>query len=184
MALLYIDEADASLNRADVASGETIYEGEFIELDSSGDATRFDPANDDLPHGIVVHHPGGDSIVEHDEDYVNYSDLWKYNGNDGDRLYYQPLASVDNVMPRTLTDNGTDPAPTVDEGTIMGIVTINTQTEIVEQGYTDDSSTTYNESNNNFVALGRVDKQPTELKLGDAFNLRVPIRLDTDVFQP
>lgn len=183
MALLYVDEVEASLNRADVASGETIYEGEFVVQNSDGDLARFDPANDDLPHGIVVHNPRGDSIVEHDEDYVAYEDLWKYNGDDGDRAYYQPLASVDQIIPRTLADNGTDPEPTIGEGDVVGVVTINGETEIVEAGYTDDAGTKYGDGGaGDFVALGRIDKEPLELKLGDAYHIRVPVRLDADIF--
>jgi len=183
MALLYIDESQASLNRADVAAGETFYEGEFVVQNTDGELEQFDPANDALPHGIVVHNPRGDSIVEHDEDYVDYSDLWEYNGDDGDRAYYQPLSSVDNIMPRTLSDNGTDPVPSINEGAVVGIVTINGETQIVESGYTDDGGTEYSESGaGDFVALGRVDKQPQELRLSDGYHIRVPVRLDADIF--
>jgi len=183
MALLYVDEAQASLNRSDVAAGETIAEGEFVVENSSGELEQFDPANDGLPNGIIVHNPEGDSIVEHDEDYVQYSDLWTYNGDEGDRAYWQPLASVDNIMPRSLSDNGTDPAPSISKGTVMGVVTINGETEVVESGYTDNAGTTYSESGTgDFVAIGRVDKQPQELRLSDGFHIRVPLRLDSDIF--
>lgn len=183
MALLYIDEAQASLNRADVASGQTVYEGEFIVQNDDGTVQSFDPASDALPHGIVVHHPEGDAIVEDEYTYVSYSDLWKYNGDDGDRLYYQPLASVDQVLPRTLTDNGTDPAPSINEGVTVGIVTINGKTEVVESGYTDDAGTIYSESDpGDFVAIGRVDKEPQQLRLTNGFGMRVPVRLDADLF--
>jgi hypothetical protein len=183
MALLYVDEVKSSLNRADVAAGETIQEGEFVVQNGDGALEQFDPSADTLPHGIVVHNPQGDSIVEHDEDYVAYSDLWTYNGNEGDRAYYQPLAGVDQIIPRTLADNGTDPEPSVGEGTVVGIVTINGTTEIVEEGYTDNGGTKYGDGGTgDFVALGRIDKEPTELKLGDAYGLRVPVRLDEDIF--
>ncbi len=182
MALLYVDETQASLNRSDVAAGETIVEGEFI-VEDGGELKQFDPANDALPHGIVVHNPGGDSIVEHDEDYVDYADLWTYNGDDGDRAYWQPLTSVDNIMPRTLSDNGTDPAPTITNGAEVGIVTINGETEIVEAGYTDNGGTQYgNGGTGDYVGLGRVDKEPQELRLSDGFHIRVPVRLDADIF--
>lgn len=183
MALLYIDEAEASLNSATVATGqEAIGEGEFVVQNGNGNLERFDPANDALPHGIIVHDPEGDSIVEHDEDYVDYVDLWEYDP--GERAYYQPLGTVDNVIPRTLSDNGTDPAPAVgSKGTVVGVVTINSETEIVESGYTDDAGTVYSESDaGDFVAIGRIDKRPQELRLTDAFGVRVPVRLDADLF--
>lgn len=185
MALLYIDETQASLNRADVAAGEVISEGEFIVQTDGGQVTRFDPASDALPHGIVVHHPEGDSIVEHDEDYVPYSELWEYDGDEGDKLYYQPLASVDQVMPETLSDNGNDPEPSLAEGREVGIVTINGETEIVEAGYTDNGGTQYgNGGTGDYVALGRIDKDSAISRIEDNYDIRVPVRLDADLFQP
>jgi len=181
MALLYIDETDASLNRGTVATGETIHEGEFVVPVGDGEYRRADPSSDELPTGIVVHDAGGDSIVEHDEDYVNYSDLWKYEA--GDDFYYQPLASVDNIMPRTLGDNGTDPEPSISTDATVGYVVINGKTEIVESGYTDNGGTTYSESDTgDFVSIGRIDKKPQQLRIDDAYGIRVPIRLDSDVF--
>lgn len=182
MALLYVNETAASLDSAHVATGETIKEGEFIVQNAGGDVARFDPANDALPHGIVVHYAAGDSIAEHDEDYfANYDDLWTYT--EGDRLYYQPLASVDQIQPPTLSDNGTDPEPSIAEGNIVGIVTINGETEVVQSGYTDDAGTVYSESGTgDFVAIGRLNKYPQEWRITSQFDQRAPIRLDSDLF--
>jgi len=185
MSLQYIDEADASLNRGTVASGETIHEGELVVADDGEDGNvyrRADPSAGETPIGIVVHDSGGDSIVEHDEDYVDYDDLWKYEA--GEDFYYQPLASVDNIMPPSMTDNGTDPAPSFLEGSIVGYVTINGETEIVEEGYTDDAGDTYNDDGGagDWVALGRVDQRPQETRIGSSFGIRVPTRLDADLY--
>jgi hypothetical protein len=184
MALLYVDEVSASLNTGTVTSGETLHEGEFVVQNSDGTFARFDPANDSLPVGIIVHNDGSlsDALVEHDEDYVAYSDLRTYDA--GETFYYQPLTSVNQIMPETLSDNGTDPAPSISEGNVVGIVTINTQTEIVEAGYTDDSTTQYGDGGSgDFVAIGRIDKEPQNLRLEDAFHQRVPVRLDADLYQ-
>lgn len=181
MALLYVDERQASLNRGTVADGETIVEGELIVSDGDGTFRRADPAEDELPTGIVVHHPGGDAIQEHEYDYVDYDDLWTYE--EEEVFYYQPLASVDQIRPRTLSDNDTDPEPSLDVEATLGYVTINDQTEIVESGYTDDAGDEYSEDGSgDFVALGRLDKYPQKLRIGDAYDERVPIRLDADLF--
>lgn len=183
MALLYVDEHSASLNYGEVTSGETLKEGEFVVDEGDGTYGRFDPADDTLPQGIIVHHPGGDAIAAHDEDYMDYDDLWKYE--EGENFYYQPLASVDQIRPRSLTDNDTDPEPSFDKGATVGIVTINDETEIVESGYTDDDDTEYSESGSgDFAPLGRVDKVPQEITKGvqPAFDQRIPVRLDADVF--
>jgi len=182
MALLYIDEADASLNRGEVASGETIQEGELVVSNGDGTYSTADPSASETPIGIVVHDPEGDSIVEHDEDYVDYDDLWTYEG--GENFYYQPLASVDNIMPSSLSDNGTDPEPSFLEGAIVGYVNINGQTEIVQEGYTDDAGDTYNDDAGagDWVALGRVDQRPQETRIGNAYGIRIPTRLDSDLY--
>jgi hypothetical protein len=186
MALLYVDEHSASLNRSQVTSGETLREGEFVVDNGNGEVARFDPANDALPNGIIVHHAGelSDALVEHDEDYVqNYDDLWTFSGDDGDYVYWQPLASVDQIRPRSLSDNGTDPAPSFTEGDTVGVVTVNTETEVVQSGYTDDAGTTYSETDSgDFVAIGRVDKHKQEFRIGDQFDERIPTRLDADLY--
>jgi len=62
-------------------------------------------------------------------------------------------------------------------------VTINTETRIVQSGYTDNSGTAYSETGaGDFVALGRVDHYPMELRISDGFDQRVPVRLDADLY--
>jgi len=181
---MYVDEADASLNRGTVTDGETISEGELIVEVGDGTHRRADPSAGELPTGIVVHDAGGDAIVEHDEDYVAYEDLWTYEA--GENFYYQPLASVDNIMPESLTDNGTDPAPSLTQGVTVGYVVINGTTEIVEEGYTDNAGDTYNDDAGagDWAPLGRVDQTPQEYRLSDGYGILVPVRLDADVFTP
>lgn len=179
MALLYVDEDSASLNTGE--ADETLYEGEFVIDNEDGTFSRFDPADDDLPHGIIVHHPAGDAIQDNEYDFVDYDEMWKYE--EEETFYYQPLASVDQIRPLTLSDNDTDPEPSISQGELVGIVTINDRTEIVESGYTDDGDTEYSEDGSgDFVAIGRVDKYPQNLRIESAFSQRVPVRLDADVY--
>jgi len=192
MALLYVDEHTASLNRGEVAAGETITEGDLVVSDGSGTFRRADASSDELPQGIVVHDPEGDSIVEHDEEYVAYDDLWTYQ--EGDRFYWQPLSAVDQVKPRTVPDttdaNGTQlPEPSLSTEVTLGYLNAPSgETRIVESGYTydadnDGTADTFSESGSgDFVALGRLDKYPQELRIESAYDQRVPTRLDADVF--
>jgi hypothetical protein len=90
MSLKYVFQSDASqLRRDPLASGETITEGEFVYRDSNGELLQFDPATHSVPSGIVIHHVGklSDALVEHDEDYVAYEDLYTFSGADGDQPY-------------------------------------------------------------------------------------------------
>jgi len=186
MALLYIDEHSASLNQAAVKSGETIVEGEFIVDNGDNTVSAFDPANDELPQGIVVHDPRGDATAQHDEDYfTNYDDLWTYDGDDGDDLYWQPLASVDQIRPRSI-DEQSNPSSTEPDFTgtpTIGIVTLGSgETRVVPSGYTYDG-TTYSESGaGDFAAIGRLDKYPQELRISSSYDQRIPTRLDADIF--
>lgn len=184
MALQYVFDTDVPLRRAAVAAGEVISEGEFISL-TDGEAVQFDPANDNAPVGIVVHNPRGDSIVEHDEDYVAYDELWTYRGDEGDRLYYAPIQEVDTVLPEAI-DEQTTPAstePDFSQGTVVGIVNLGSgETRIVPSGYTYDG-TEYSESGaGDFVPLGRVDHSPTGLRISAVYGNRIPVRMDADVF--
>ncbi len=178
MSFQYITETQVSPNWGEVASGETIHEGELIVSLGDGTFRRADPSADEVPDGIVLHYAEGDAIVEHDEDYVqNYEDLWKYEA--GENFYWTPITDVDQIQPESLSDNGTDPAPSFTEEGEVGYVTINTQTEIVQAGYTDDADTEYgNGGTGDFVSLGRVDKYPQQLRISDGFDTRIPIRLD------
>jgi len=178
MSYQYVTETQVSANWGEVATGETIHEGELIVSLGDGTFRRADASSDEEPDGIVIHYAEGDAIVEHDEDYVqNYEDLWKYE--EGENFYWVPITDVDQVQPESLTDNTTDPAPSFTEEAEVGYVNINTQTEIVQAGYTDDAGTKYGDGGTgDFVSLGRVDKYPQQLRISDGFGTRIPIRLD------
>lgn len=184
MALLYVDEHAASLNWGEVTSGQTLTEGEFVVDEGDGTFSRFDPANDALPTGIIVHDPEGDAIQEHDEDYVSYDALWQYE--EGENFYYQPLASVDQIRPRSI-DEQTSPASSEPDFTgtpTIGIVNLGEsgETRVVPSGYTYDG-TTYSEAGaGDFVAIGRLDKYPQELRISSGYDQRIPTRLDSDLF--
>jgi hypothetical protein len=184
MALQYVFDSDAPLRRKPVTTGEVIAEGELVVENDDGTIARLDPSSDAIPNYIVVHDPRGDAIVEHDEDYVDYEDLWEYDGDAGDRAYVAPLEQVDAVLPRAI-DEQTSPAssePSLTEGTVVGAVVLGSgETRVVPEGYSYDT-TTYNESNNNFVALGRVDHDNLATKVGDIYGRRIPVRLDADQF--
>lgn len=197
MSLKYVYQSDRSeLQRDPLAAGEVIKEGEFVTRTDSGELTQFDPANDSLPHGIVVHNPRGDSINKHDEDYVAYEDLWTYRGDEGDRAYFMPLTAGDQIMPQTVTDqqdaNGNvPPEPTIGDGTTVGIIVgPSGETRVVEEGYTydandDGTAETFSESGSgDFVALGRVYQEPQHKILENNYDQRIPVQLDADIFQP
>lgn len=185
MSLQYVDETTSSLTKSDVADGEVLTEGELVVQTVDDTISRFDPANDALPQGIIVHNPRGDSIGEHDEDYVAYEDLWQYDGSNGDEAYWQPLGDVDRIMPRAIDEQSSPSSsePDFGEGQIIGVVTLGSgETRVVPSGYTYDG-TTYSESGTgDFVAIGRMHQYPQELRIQSAYDQRINVRLDADVF--
>jgi hypothetical protein len=188
MSLKYIFESDASqLRRDPLASGQTITEGEFVYRKNDGHLRRFDPANDALPSGIIVHHVGrlSDALVEHDEDYVDYEDLYTFDAADDDKPYYLPLQQGQTIMPETVKDTNLT-EPSISDGVTVGIVTIGTsgETRLVESGYTD-GGTPYSETGSgDFVALGTVYQEPQHKLLEDDYDQRIPVMLDAETFQP
>lgn len=184
MGTLHIVEEEKSLDRGVVKSGNTVKEGELIVCeDDGGDGVvrRFEPANDTFPHGIVVHHRVGDSIAEHDEDYVAYNELWTYDG--GEELYYQPLAASSVILPWSMAEQ-TSPAssePTFSEYKTIGVVDFGNGPRVVPSGYTYDG-TTYSESGaGDFVAIGRMDTQLQTTRISESYDERIPVRLDLDL---
>jgi len=185
MSLQYVfDNADNVLRRRDVAAGETISEGEFVVLAGDGAVAQFDPANDAVPWGIVVHNPRGDAIVEHDEDYVDYADLWTYNGDEDDRCYVAPLRELDVVLPEVIDEQiapaSSEPAFRQDDE--VGIVTLGSgETRVVPAGYTYDGVQYGDGGAGDYVSLGRVDHKPTGTRIEAIYGKRIPARLDRDV---
>lgn len=186
MSLKYVFESDASqLRRDPLASGETVTEGEFVYRDGNGELVQFDPATHSTPSGIIVHHVGSlsDALVEHDEDYVAYEDLYTFDAADGDAPYYLPLKVGQTIQPETVKDTSLT-EPSIGDGTEVGIVTIGSsgETRIVESGYTD-SGTTYSESGaGDFILLGEIYQEPQYKLLEDNYDQRVPVMLTQETF--
>lgn len=197
MALQYVFDTDAPKVRKPLAAGEVITEGEFIIHTDAGEIRQFDPSSDPLPHGILVHDPAGDSIVDHDEDYVAYDELWTYRGDEDDTAYFTPLEAVDMIIPETITSgadaNGnTPPEPSLGDGVTVGIISDpdTGQTRVVESGFTfdvdnDGTAETFSESGaGDFVAIGRMSHRHYQDLLGDNYDQRISVRLDSDLFTP
>lgn len=184
MALQYVfDNVGNILRERTVAAGETISEGEFVTLVGNGEVAQFDPANDDVPFGIVVHNPRGDAIVEHDEDYVAYEDLWTYEA--GDDLYVAPLREVDTILPEVIEaqDSPASSVPDFDQDEEVGIVILGSgETRIVPEGYTYDGTEYSSSGAGAYVPLGRVDHVPTGTRIQETYGKRIHTRLDNDVF--
>jgi len=179
MSLKYIFKQDESELRQDpLASGETVTEGEFVTRNGDGELARFDPANDALPSGIVVHHVGplSDALVEHDEDYVPYADLYTFKAADGDAPYYLPLKAGQTIMPESIKDTNLQ-EPSLSDGTTVAITADGNsgETRLVESGH----------PTTNTIDIGEVyqHRAGQQIKEND-YDERIPVMLTPEEFQP
>jgi hypothetical protein len=188
--LLHIDEGTASLDtepaNSNTGKGLSIREGDVLVREVGGGAHVADPANDDRVDGIVVHADRGHHLPEHDEDYTD--PVYEGDGNASNGADLTPFGINEEgavFYPWTVHDNSA-PAPSVSKNDKVGIILMDgsaygsARPVLVEEGYTADpdntgSDTTYNETNGNFVALGRADEP------ADGYDAMVPVRITHDI---
>jgi hypothetical protein len=176
MALLYVEEHEKSLD-SELANG-TIYEGDLVVREEGGGVHTVDPTSDTDVDGIVVHLRHGDNIADHEEDFRTGVDAFPYEGDGtvgSDRV---PIAidETDAIFrPHTIADDS-EPAPSIQRNTRVGIPAISGVSGIVEEGYEDSGATVYDESSGNFIPLGEAELDHGEVESG--FEERVRVRLE------
>jgi hypothetical protein len=83
-----------------------------------------------------------------------------------DRVPYADLNEAGAVFKcRTIADNGTDPAPSISDGTVVGVAHKDDDAfrgRLVEEGYTDNGATTYDEGSGNFTPVGVVRRDSAD----------------------
>lgn len=170
MAYLYIQNRLSETPLYDDAT-EDIPEGDLVVQKTGGGAALADYNTADRISGIALHLEAGDHIASHEYDYETGIDKFVYepSGNkdsddmfsgEDDRVPVRGRLPGEHLFPRTITDSNAD-APSIDKHDIVGVVDAsagnapsNAAGKIVEEGYSN-SGTTFNRSNNNFIALGR-----------------------------
>lgn len=155
----YVEQADRSPQSG--VANETVYAGELVHDDGDGvDVLTYAATDEDAEgHVGLARYDAEAMAAETEEDVVDESYA------SGERVQYQRHEGSAVVRVRTPEDNGTDPAPTIDHETVVGVIdaaggTVASagefQGRVVEEGYTDNAGTptTYNRSNGNFKAVG------------------------------
>lgn len=149
----YVEQSSGSY-QSGVADSE-VYAGEIVANDGSGVALADAQVDDENLDGLALF--SEEFMVGEDEDEV-VDEVYAVD----ERVKYAPVEDSLRGHVRTPENNGTDPSPSIGHQDVVGLIdtsgTISSADEftgrIVGEGYTDDSGTTYNTSNNNFVALG------------------------------
>jgi hypothetical protein len=176
--------------------------GFFVEQADRSYQSRI--AAEDIHVGTLVAEGGNDTVVNVDDtdteldglagaprsgDYVakelhsigdtgSASTSFVYQSAEDDRVPFLPVANSDLVKVYTITDNSTDPEPSISDGDVVGVAQKNDDAfrgRLVEEGYTDNGATTYNRSSDNFTAVGKAYKD--ESATYDE-TVRVSVRLD------
>jgi len=147
---------------------ENIKVGEPAVRKSGGGLRQLDASSDTDVDYIVLYEREGDHVLEYETDFVSYSELYTYKPASNkpdedwdDRAVLLPLTEKDVVRALTPEDE-TLSEPTFTNNDVVGFINAPNGPRLVPDGYTDDfsgASTTYTESNGNFVKLGEVDVQ-------------------------
>lgn len=141
-------------NQSGIAQ-EDIHVGTIVVQTAAGQVSLTDDA-DTAADGVALAPRRGDYIAKEPDETTN----WLYEAAEDDRV---PFADFDEAgarfKARTVTDNGTDPAPSISDGDVVGVAHKADDAfrgRLVEEGYTDDAATTYDTGAGNFTAVGTV----------------------------
>ena len=148
----YIESADrppkSRLPAEDVPVGTLVVENgsDKVKVAAFADS-RFD--------GVADQPLTGEQIVEYED--VDDPNFDVYEAAEDERVTYGGDEDRARIKVRTAEDNGTDPAPSISDGDIVGIAANGAEYagRLVEEGYTDDGGTTYGtESTGDFLPVG------------------------------
>lgn len=174
----HIESADRPYES--LVAAEDIHTGELVGENGSDKFRRADAQNENRLSFMATRPHTGDWIAD-DEDATS-NDL--YESADDDRVPALPLVDGDVIKVWTPEDTGgNESAPSAGHGDLVGVIDTSAGTlsstdeykgRVVQEGYTDGESTpvTYNRSNSNFIALGRVYKDSTS-SFDDILRVRV-----------
>lgn len=170
----YIESADRPLKSRIAASDVEV--GTLVIENGSDNVRKVTADTDSRFDGVADNPRSGDHIAYDDEDVT---DIGVYLASEDDRVNYGGNADGDRIKVRTAQDNGTDPAPSISDGDVVGFVDDTAvsgtgaefEGRLVEEGYTDNGATTFDRSSGNFVAVGVAYKD-------EASSFDAPVRVE------
>lgn len=175
----YIESVDRPFTSAVVA--EDIDVGELGALNASGNAERYDPSThseEDLL-GVAVQHLSGQQVRGDDDDTGGFTFL----SSENDRASFGGEEDRAVIKVKTLEDNGTDPAASIDHGDVVGVAGVSGgDGRLVEEGYTDNAGTVYGRSDTGaFYALGVAYRPTHDHTTLNAFDEPVRVQVNKDL---
>lgn len=151
MAMEYAYKADRPTLGGTVASGQSILPGELVTA-AEGGGISLTAGSDGRTDGVVEDFADA-HIAENQYDYRGSLDAFTYDA--GMMIQFAGYEDGAYLRVKTPEDNGTDPAPNIDEWSVVGIPDIGGyEGRVVEEGYTDAGAVTYDRAGGNFLPVG------------------------------
>jgi hypothetical protein len=151
----YVESADRPY-KSGIAQ-EDIHVGTVVARTGAGQVSLTDDV-DTVADGLATAPRRGDYIAKEADETTTF----EYLASEDDRVPYVDFDEAGAVVKiRTITDNSTDPAPSISDDTRVGVAHKADDAfrgRIVEEGYTDNGATTYNETSGNFTPIGKVHR--------------------------
>lgn len=149
----YVESADRPYQSG--IAQEDIHVGTIVARTGAGQVNLTDDV-DTVADGVATAPRRGDYIAKEADETTNFL----YEAAEDDRVPYADLDEAGAVFKaRTIKDNSTDPAPSISDGTVVGVAHKADDAfrgRLVEEGYTDNGATTYDTASGNFTAVGTV----------------------------
>lgn len=149
----YVESADRPYQSG--IAQEDVHVGTVVARTGAGQVNLTDDV-DTAADGVATAPRRGDYIAEEADETTDFT----YKAAENDRVPYADLDEAGAVLKaRTIKDNSTDPAPSISDGTVVGVAHKADDAfrgRLVEEGYTDDGATTYDSGSGNFTPVGTV----------------------------
>lgn len=135
---------------------EDIHVGTIVARTGAGQVNLTDDV-DTSADGVALAPRRGDYIAKEPDETTTF----EYLASEDDRVSYGSLDEAGALFKaRTISDNGTDPAPSISDGTVVGVAHKADDAfrgRLVEEGYTDNAGTQYGDGGTGgFTAVGTV----------------------------
>lgn len=150
----YVESADRPYQSG--VPQEPIHVGTIVARTGAGEVSLTDDVNT-AADGVATAPRRGDYIAEEADETTDFT----YDPTETDRVPYADLDEAGAVLKaRTVGDNGTDPTPSISDGTVVGVAHKADDAfrgRLVEAGYTDNGGTQYGDGGTGgFTAVGTV----------------------------
>jgi len=165
----YVESADRPYHSG--IAQEDIHVGTIVSKTGAGQVNLTDDV-DTAADGLATAPRRGEYIADEADETTTF----KYLASENARVPYADLDEAGAVLKaRTISDNGTDPAPSISDGDVVGVAHKADgafRGRLVEEGYTDNGAVTYDSGSSNFTVVGETYRDDSS-EYDDALRLTV-----------